>query len=40
MIWSRTWRILELLGLASAFSAVAHAPPDGALGTHTKVFSN
>ncbi|EIN11914.1 FAD/NAD(P)-binding domain-containing protein [Punctularia strigosozonata HHB-11173 SS5] len=32
MIWSRTWRILQLLCLADQFSAVAHAPPDGSLG--------
>ncbi|KAL0956347.1 hypothetical protein HGRIS_002497 [Hohenbuehelia grisea] len=32
MIWSRTWRILQLLGLADAFSKVAHAPPDGTMG--------
>lgn len=28
MIWSRTWRILSLLGMASEFSKIAHAPPD------------
>ncbi|KAI0062891.1 FAD/NAD(P)-binding domain-containing protein [Artomyces pyxidatus] len=32
MIWSRTWKILESLGLAEEFSKVAHAPPDGSLG--------
>ncbi|KAF9010481.1 FAD/NAD-P-binding domain-containing protein [Cyathus striatus] len=32
MIWSRTWRILELMGLAPAFSLVAHASPDGSMG--------
>ncbi len=32
MIWSRTWRILELMGLADDFSKIAHAPPDGSLG--------
>ncbi|TFY51588.1 hypothetical protein EVG20_g10929 [Dentipellis fragilis] len=32
MIWSRTWRILELLGLADDFAEIAHAPPDGSLG--------
>ncbi|KAL6310424.1 FAD/NAD-P-binding domain-containing protein [Sparassis latifolia] len=32
MIWSRTWRILELLGMTSDFSKIAHAPPDGSLG--------
>lgn len=29
MIWSRTWRILELMGLAAEFSKIAHAPPTG-----------
>ncbi|KXN91079.1 Salicylate hydroxylase [Leucoagaricus sp. SymC.cos] len=32
MIWARTWRILELMGLAENFSKVAHAPPDGSMG--------
>ncbi|KAA1475202.1 FAD/NAD(P)-binding domain-containing protein [Dentipellis sp. KUC8613] len=32
MIWSRTWRILELLGIADEFAEIAHAPPDGSLG--------
>lgn len=32
MIWSRTWRILEQMGLADAFSRIAHAPPDGSMG--------
>ncbi|KLO14628.1 FAD/NAD-binding domain-containing protein [Schizopora paradoxa] len=32
MIWSRTWRILELMGLADDFSKIAHAPPDGSPG--------
>jgi hypothetical protein len=33
MIWSRTWRIMELLGLANELKGIAHAPPDGSLGT-------
>ncbi|PIL36260.1 hypothetical protein GSI_01922 [Ganoderma sinense ZZ0214-1] len=32
MIWARTWEILSLLGMAEAFSCIAHAPPDGSLG--------
>lgn len=32
MIWSRTWRILELMGLANEFSKIAHAPPSGLQG--------
>lgn len=32
MIWTRTWTILELLGLSREFSKIAHAPPDGTLG--------
>ncbi|KAF9453996.1 FAD/NAD(P)-binding domain-containing protein [Macrolepiota fuliginosa MF-IS2] len=32
MIWARTWRILELMGLAEDFAKVAHAPPDGSMG--------
>ncbi|OBZ70963.1 Salicylate hydroxylase [Grifola frondosa] len=32
MIWERTWKILSLLGMASDFSRIAHAPPDGSLG--------
>ncbi|EGO00194.1 hypothetical protein SERLA73DRAFT_107208 [Serpula lacrymans var. lacrymans S7.3] len=32
MIWSKTWKVLELLGLANEFAEVAHAPPDGSLG--------
>lgn len=33
MIWSKTWRILELLGVASDASKVAHCPPNPSLGT-------
>ncbi|KAJ3809160.1 FAD/NAD-P-binding domain-containing protein [Lentinula aff. lateritia] len=33
MIWARTWKILELLGLGSVFSKIAHSPPDGSVGT-------
>ncbi|EPQ57035.1 FAD/NAD P-binding domain-containing protein [Gloeophyllum trabeum ATCC 11539] len=32
MIWAKTWRILEIMGLADQFSKVAHAPPDGSIG--------
>ncbi|KAF8586521.1 FAD/NAD-binding domain-containing protein [Ramaria rubella] len=32
MIWKRTWRILELLGLHTDASKVAHSPPDASLG--------
>ncbi|KAM5533711.1 hypothetical protein V8D89_012584 [Ganoderma adspersum] len=32
MIWARTWEILSLLGMAEAFSRIAHAPPDESLG--------
>ncbi|KAJ7091182.1 FAD/NAD-P-binding domain-containing protein [Mycena epipterygia] len=32
MIWARTWRILELLGLASEFAKVTDTPPDPAVG--------
>ncbi|KAF8200714.1 FAD/NAD-binding domain-containing protein [Pholiota molesta] len=32
MIWARTWRILEQMGLAPEFSKIAHAPPTGAQG--------
>ncbi|TFK44427.1 FAD/NAD-P-binding domain-containing protein [Crucibulum laeve] len=32
MIWSRTWEILNLMGLADAFSRIAHAPPNGSIG--------
>ncbi|KAL5523639.1 hypothetical protein ACEPAG_7812 [Sanghuangporus baumii] len=32
MIWTRTWTILELMGLSEEFSKTAHAPPDGSLG--------
>lgn len=32
MVWSRTWHILSEMGLASQFSKVAHAPPDGSVG--------
>lgn len=35
MIWTRTWTILELLGLAPKFSDIAHAPPDGSIGSST-----
>ncbi|KAF9049931.1 FAD/NAD(P)-binding domain-containing protein [Panaeolus papilionaceus] len=31
MIWSRTWRILEIMGLSDKFSKIAHAPPTGKL---------
>ncbi|KAJ3778671.1 FAD/NAD-P-binding domain-containing protein [Lentinula raphanica] len=33
MIWARTWRILEILGLGPAFSKIAHAPPSGSIET-------
>ncbi|THU95391.1 FAD/NAD-binding domain-containing protein [Dendrothele bispora CBS 962.96] len=33
MIWSRTWKIMELMGLAPELSKIAHAPPDGSMGT-------
>lgn len=36
MIWSRTWRILELMGLADDFSKIAHAPPDGSPGNRLR----
>ncbi|PPQ62949.1 hypothetical protein CVT24_006189 [Panaeolus cyanescens] len=29
MIWSRTWRIFEMMGLSDQFSKIAHAPPNG-----------
>ncbi|VDC01624.1 unnamed protein product [Peniophora sp. CBMAI 1063] len=32
MIWFRTWRVLELLGLAEGFAEVAHARPSSAPG--------
>jgi len=32
MIWERTWKILTMLGMSSAFSKIAHAPPDGTTG--------
>ncbi|KAG7446323.1 FAD/NAD-P-binding domain-containing protein [Guyanagaster necrorhizus] len=32
MIWSRTWKILEAVGLAEDFSRIAHPPPDGSIG--------
>ena len=32
MIWTRTWKIFELMNLADDFSRVAHAPPDGSIG--------
>jgi len=32
MIWAKTWRILELLGLAEEASKIAHAPPSSSLG--------
>lgn len=32
MIWSRTWRILELMGLAPKFYDRAHPTPDGSIG--------
>lgn len=32
VIWSRTWRILELMGLADDFAKVAHAPPESSIG--------
>ncbi|KAJ3511609.1 hypothetical protein NLJ89_g3998 [Agrocybe chaxingu] len=32
MIWSRTWRILEDMGLESEFAKIAHAPPTGEMG--------
>ncbi|KAH8119270.1 FAD/NAD-binding domain-containing protein [Phellopilus nigrolimitatus] len=32
MIWTKTWTILELMGLADDFSKIAHAPPDGSIG--------
>ncbi|TFK68678.1 FAD/NAD-P-binding domain-containing protein [Pluteus cervinus] len=32
MIWSRTWRILELLGLGPQFRDRAHPQPNGSLG--------
>ncbi|KAL5528518.1 hypothetical protein ACEPAF_7654 [Sanghuangporus sanghuang] len=31
MIWTRTWTILELMGLSEEFSKIAHAPPDSSL---------
>ncbi|KAJ3724835.1 FAD/NAD-P-binding domain-containing protein [Lentinula raphanica] len=31
MIWARTWRILEKLGLGPTFSKIAHAPPSGSI---------
>ncbi|KIK67169.1 hypothetical protein GYMLUDRAFT_156392 [Collybiopsis luxurians FD-317 M1] len=33
MIWSRTWSILESLGLGTALSKIAHAVPDGSIQT-------
>ncbi|KAJ4483187.1 FAD/NAD-P-binding domain-containing protein [Lentinula aciculospora] len=33
MIWARTWKILEQMGLGPAFSKIAHSPPDGSIGT-------
>jgi salicylate hydroxylase len=33
MIWAKTWRTLELLGLAIDASKVSHAPPDPSPGT-------
>lgn len=32
MIWARTWHILARMGLADAFTRIAHAPPTGAPG--------
>ncbi|KDR75249.1 hypothetical protein GALMADRAFT_157105 [Galerina marginata CBS 339.88] len=32
MIWSRTWHILESMGLTTEFSKIAHAPPIGVQG--------
>ncbi|KAK0504812.1 FAD/NAD-P-binding domain-containing protein [Armillaria luteobubalina] len=32
MIWSRTWKIFESIGLAEDFSRIAHSPPDGSIG--------
>ncbi|KAF4621078.1 hypothetical protein D9613_000381 [Agrocybe pediades] len=32
MIWFRTWKILEKMGLADEFSKIAHAPPTGMTG--------
>lgn len=32
MIWTRTWQIIERMGLADEFSKISHAPPDGSLG--------
>lgn len=32
MIWARTWRILEKMGLAQDFSKIAHSPPTGEQG--------
>lgn len=34
MIWQKTWRILEIMGLAPEFSRIAHAPPDGSIGAY------
>ncbi|KZT29216.1 FAD/NAD-P-binding domain-containing protein [Neolentinus lepideus HHB14362 ss-1] len=31
MIWEKTWRILEIMGLTERFSKIAHAPPDGSI---------
>lgn len=32
MIWSKTWHILELLGLAFDASMIAHSPPNSSPG--------
>lgn len=34
MIWTKTWRILELLDLSKDFAKIAHAPPDGSMGSY------
>lgn len=39
MIWSRTWEILNHLGLASQFAKIAHAPPDRSIGAHYAMLS-
>uniref|UniRef100_A0A8H8CP85 FAD-binding domain-containing protein n=1 Tax=Psilocybe cubensis TaxID=181762 RepID=A0A8H8CP85_PSICU len=37
MIWARTWRILQSMGLDREFSKIAHSPPTGAQGKFIRV---
>lgn len=38
MIWARTWRVLQSMGLDSDFSKIAHSPPTATQGEYIRVW--